>query len=339
MSENKWNKVVLFFHAVCWIATATVISYWLYIFNLNEDLSIVDYKNYYQSKSDLSPVLSVCLQSPFSKQNLRMTSDGINETSYLEFLNGNYFVPEMLNVEYKNITLNMSKYVVEYFVKWRNGSSATYAHRGRETFTTSYAGFISYPHFHNCYAMQVPSDSQIEVFSVLVNSNIFPFGIRPVNFNMVTILHYPNQLLRSYKTRKHSWTKRGRNDSYAMRFIINGAEVISRRNKENHPCDKHWETHDDNVIVNHVNNVGCRSPYQNPSNNISLCLTKDQMKNARFTLRSGAYGFPLPCKAMEKIYYTYEESELSGTAWPRAGHFWIGIYLIDQQFKEIVQTR
>ena len=88
MSGTRWDKFVSVFHVICWTVTLAVISYWLYIFSLNEDLSIVDYKKYYQSKSDVFPVLSLCLRNPFSKKNLRMTGAGINETSYLHFLEG-----------------------------------------------------------------------------------------------------------------------------------------------------------------------------------------------------------------------------------------------------------
>ena len=82
MSGASWKKFVLLFHVICWTATATLISYWLYNFNLNEDLSSVEFKKYYKSKSDVFPVLSLCLRNPFSKKNLRLTSAGINETSY-----------------------------------------------------------------------------------------------------------------------------------------------------------------------------------------------------------------------------------------------------------------
>ena len=340
MSGVCWTKFVLFFHVICWTATVTLIAYWLYRFKLNEDLSIVEYKKYYESKTDVFPVVSLCLRNPFSKKNFRMTSPGINETSYVNFLEGKYFVPEMLTIDYENITLDMSKYVVEYYVEWRNGSHGNYSPTNDDgkIFTSSYAGFwLNW--LYNCYALKVPPDKQIQIFSVLVKSNIFPSSNRPQHYDMMVLLHYPNQLLRSLKTIKYAWPKRETNDNYVMRFKINGVEIMRRRNKNSRPCYKNWENHDDNVIGKHTNTVGCRAPYQDPSDNIAPCSTKDQMKKARFTLRSDEYGILPPCKGMEKIYYTYEESELSGTDWSGTGHFWFGIYLFDQQFKEIVQTR
>ena len=269
-----------------------------------------------------------------------MTDSGINETSYLNFLDGNYFVPEMLTIDYKNIKLDIPNYVVEYWIQWRNGSSETYYFKndGRKLFISSYDGFW-FQGFYNCYAMQVPPDEQVQIFTVLVKNNIFPSGNGRQDYDMMTLLHYPNQLLTSLKTIKYVWPIRETNDNYVMRFRIEGVEIMRHRNKGSHPCNNNWENYDDDVIVKHSNTVGCRAPYLDPSTDIAPCSTKDQMKKARLTLRTDEYGTLPPCRAMEKIYYTYEESELKGTEWEGTGHFWAGIYLFDQQFKEIIQTR
>ena len=46
-----------------------------------------------------------------------------------------------------------------------------------------------------------------------------------------------------------------------------------------------------------------------------------------------------PCKALENIDYSYEESDLSETIWDRKGQFWIGIYFYAPRYKEVVQSR
>ena len=187
--------------------------------------------------------------------------------------------------------------------------------------------------------MQVTHDKNVQSVWLLIKSNIFPSGIRPHYDDMIALLHYPNQLLRSLESIKYAWPKRETNDSYVMRFRINGVEILRRRNKNSRPCDNNLVNYDDHVISKHTTTVGCRAPYQNPSNKIAQCSTKDKMKEARFNLGSNQYRTIPPCKAMEKIYYTYDESDLSGTEWAGTGQFWVGIYLFHQQFKEIVQTR
>lgn len=344
MSEKSWKKCVLFFDGICWSTTVTVIFYWIYIFSQNEDLCIVDYKKYYQDKTDVFPVLSLCFRNPFSNKKLGMSSAGINDTSYLEFLEGKYFSPEMLAIDYKNITMDMSEYLVRYWVNWRNGSYETKSlenKNDKKIFISTYAGFRLDGHykFYNCYGMQMPSDKQMSAFYVQLRNTIFPSSTGPTSYDFFTLLHYPNQLLISMKSVKYTWPKHQTNNTYETKFTINLVEVIRRRNKDNRPCDEEWGNHDDNLLVKHTNNAGCRAPYQDPSVTIRNCSNTYEMKQARFKLRKDDYGAFPPCKAMEKIIYTYEETDLSSTEWEGKGNFWVGIHFIDQNFKEIVQTR
>ena len=71
--DSTWKKLSLVFHGVCWIATTSVVSYWIYIFSLNEDLCVVDYKKYYQEKTDHYPVLSLCFENPFSSKSQNLS--------------------------------------------------------------------------------------------------------------------------------------------------------------------------------------------------------------------------------------------------------------------------
>ena len=129
-----------------------------------------------------------------------------------------------------------------------------------------------------------------------------------------------------------------------MRFIVNAMEVIRRRNKRSQPGDEDWENHDQNIILKHTNKAGCRASYQYSSTGIRTCSTKEDMKTARFFfLRSDDYNTIPPCRSMDKLIYTYEEDDLNlteyGSKYAVKGSFWIGIYLFNEKFKEIVHTR
>ena len=97
--------------------------------------------------------------------------------------------------------------------------------------------------------------------------------------------------------------------------------------------------YDQNIVTRFSKNVGCTPPYHNTKENIPVCSTKEEINKAKFNLRHDDYGSDLPCRSMEKIYYTFEEDDLQGTAFNKPGYFWIGIYLYDPQFKEITQIR
>ena len=63
------------------------------------------------------------------------------------------------------------------------------------------------------------------------------------------------------------------------------------------------------------------------------------MTNAMMIFRSDGYGVQPPCRSMEKIEYTYSEADLSDTKYVERGSFWLIFYILNPQFKEIVQAR
>ena len=156
---------------------------------------------------------------------------------------------------------------------------------------------------------------------------------------MTAYIHYPNQLMVSAKTIKLAWPTRERYDRFEMRFHVDGAEVLQRRNKRSQPCIENWKNYDDVVLVKHLNNVTCRSPYQMPSVTYPICDTKKNIKKSQFNFITGDIDMYPPCKAMEKVYYTFQETNLEGTEWNNKDQFWVVIYFFDHQFKNITKTR
>ena len=336
-----YDRFVIFFRLSCWLATLMVICYWIYRFGLNEDVCIIDYKKYYDVDSDMFPVLSLCIKSPFSKTKFRMRNQVINETLYIKFLKGEYFSTRYMETEYNDIRLNLSDYIDEYYIQWRNGSSMThvYANESIELFIPTFAGFWN-SEFYNCYDLQTPHNNQIIQFAVLIRNSVFPLGFRSTNYDLFVLLHYPNQLLISYKTLRHGFSKQGKESSYAMRFQVRGVEILQRRNKNSRLCNENWQNYDHDIFQDHINRVGCRAPYQgNKNNTLSLCSSKGQMSKSMMNFRSDGYGAQPPCRSMEKIDYTYSEDDFSDSKYAKKGSFWISLYILNPQFKEIVQAR
>ena len=124
-----------------------------------------------------------------------------------------------------------------------------------------------------------------------------------------------------------------------MQFAINDVEVIKRRNKSKHPCNKNGNDYDNSVLVKHSEAVGCRAPYYNTNISRRMCSTEEEIRKAQVDLRFDEYGNIPPCMTMEKISYSYQEIEYLNTKWENIGHFWITIVIGNPKFKEIVQTR
>ena len=316
-------------------------------YHLNEDLCEVDYRNYYQTKDDFAPVLSLCFNRPFSLENLEKFGNGVNESTYLKFLEGQYFDSKLLDIDFKSIMLNVSRYVGAYWITWRNGSYIVDLPTAEKAafMEPSYSGFIEYAGLVNCFALKLPNSvdmKHVSNFGVMMSYEIFPSGKRPADHGLDILIHYPNQILRSLETLKFGWDPVDSNREITMRFKIQSMEIVKHRNKKHHECNEEWKNDDDRILLKHTNDVGCRAPYQTLRSNIKKCSTREELAEAKFTLVTSGYNSNPPCKTIGKIYYTHEESDYNSSqhlSGDQSGNFWIGIWLTGQQFKEIVKTR
>ena len=124
-----------------------------------------------------------------------------------------------------------------------------------------------------------------------------------------------------------------------MKFNIDGAEILQKRNKRSQPCVENWEHYDVEVFAKHLNNIKCRSPYQNPSNEYPICNTTEEMKKLQFNLMTGEINMYRACKRMKKVNYTFKETNLEGTEWTIKYHFWVESYFRDTRVIIVAWSR
>ena len=250
MVSDTWKIATFIFHGACLAATLSVIIYWMYMFSLNEDTSLVKYKYYYEEEQDVFPSLSLCFNNPFSDKKLGQAITGLNRTTYFQFLNGEYLSPEIMSINYESITMNISDSIINYWVAFHDGSSQYYE-ADYMRFVNSFNGFRG-NRFYSCYRLPIPDDKNIEYFSVQLKNNIFPDRRRPPLFDFFTLIHYPNQLLTSLGSIRDRWQEPLTNNTYAMRFAVDKVETIQRRNKITKPCDENWNNYDNGVLAEHT---------------------------------------------------------------------------------------
>ena len=340
MAEIRFKFFNYTFRSACWFATAILLCYWIYLFLVDDDICLVDYNRYYDTPDHSFPQLSFCLRNPFSLAHLQTENSTVDPELYSEFLGGKVFSPSMFNINYSEVMFNPSSYIDRYAIEYRNGTMLVFqvTNDDKGLLTLSFSGFWT-SRFYNCYTLNVPNDKDISVFSIEMGNGLYPDNVRTNNYTFLSLLHYQNQLLTSGNTLIYNFPRKEANDSYAMRFRVKGTELITRRNKRNSPCCEDWNNHDAIILKQHAESIGCIPPYFSPIQNIPKCFTKDEIANSSFKLRFDDYGINPPCQGMEKIYFSYEEQDMEGTNWYRPGYFWIGLYIFDQKFKEIVQIK
>lgn len=332
------KRFQIFFHILCQASAASLIIYWIYRYGLNNDLCTIEYKTFLNDKGDVYPVLSLCIKNPISDKILLLQNPRVNQSVYIDFLKGEYFDPSFVNIDYKNVTMDMSDYLISDFKKYANGSKSytnLNPHDKKERISKNTA-WILYDDLYNCYSLNVPQNKQMERYGVVLKASIFPNNTRPSNSGFISLIHYPDQLMTSGGTIKYSWPELDRHDKVIMRFKINGVEVLKRRTNGKQLCNPNWEKYDDTVLVKHLSQVGCRAPYQFPSKHFPVCHSQEEMAKAKMDFLSNTFEVNPPCKTIEKLYYTFEESSSPHLD---DGQFEVAIYFFDQQFKEILRSR
>ena len=314
------------------------------MFSLDEDICLVDYKKYYDTPDHSFPVLSFCLKNPFSDEKLQSEYSNATPKSYGKFLLGKNYSESMLGVNYSNVLLDAWKYANRYFIHWRNGTIGyiTISNATDRMLVSSLAGSWGYQ-FYQCYSLHIPPNKDINSLAIEINNDIFPDRVRTNKFSFITMIHTKNQLLLSGTSFKFKYPRREPNDSYVLRYKIKGVELIKRRNKKNSPCYKDWTNYDGMIHQDHSKSLGCTPPYFKSIANIPRCSNEDQMAASPFEFRYDDYGKSPPCEGFQSIDYYFEEHVIKDlnfeVAQYKRGHFWIGLYIYDQKFKEITQIK
>ena len=220
--DGKCRILIYYFQLICWITTGLLLCYWIYLYTLDEDVCLVDYKKYYDKPDYGFPVLTFCLKNPFSEEKLQLEGSEIDPQSYANFLLGKNYSSNMLKIRYSNVLLDALKYVARYWVEWRNGSVeyTVVSKENSKILVPSFSGSWD-DKFYNCYSLQIPNNAEIGAFGIEISNNIFSGGVRTNDFTFITMIHARNQLLIS-KTLKYMYQRRERNDTYVLRYKLKG---------------------------------------------------------------------------------------------------------------------
>ena len=250
------------FHTLCATAAISLSIFWIHNYCKNEDLCQVDYKAYYDNNEDEFPVLSMCFKNFISNERLGRQIRYFNLSNYQNFLHGDHFDPNFLEINYKDVTRNISESFLSSVIYYRNGTYKN-DYSKRNVMEDSFVGLWAYgvSGVFNCFSLKIPSNNELEVYMIRLNTTVFPNGERSTFGGFMTLLHFPKQFLVSSETIKYYWPKRTTYDKFVMKFKINAVEVIKRRTNGRKPCYGNWKAYDDFLLLEHLKKVGCSPPY------------------------------------------------------------------------------
>ena len=118
--ENFLERFRMLFHLICQAAAVSMIVYWIHVYTLNNDLCTIDYKSFNPDNEDFYPILSLCFSLESSDKIFNLQDNSFQPSNYVQYLEGKYYDPSYLNMDYENISMDMSDYVVRDWMKKKN---------------------------------------------------------------------------------------------------------------------------------------------------------------------------------------------------------------------------
>ena len=339
------------FTFVCVSTTFSMVVYWAYKFNLDENISVITYRKFYEREDDVYPTISMCLINPFLKQ--RLADYRVNQSSYLEYLKGEYFSEDMLKVNYNNVTIDIKDSIKGYKMYFRNGSDfevkfepETNVKEKQKLAHVSYNGFYWSWGFKKCFSLDIPRIQGLQIFRILLSNNIYQttHGKRPTYIGFTAVYHMPHQFLLSQENMKWTWPYRGVHESYKTRFLIGDVTIMKSRNKHHHRCIEACVDYDNWVMELHKNETKCNIPYLKVDEKLPMCRSKTLIKRG-LVEKYIAFRKDLlqPCRKMENIDVQNLETTTTpsddATIKEHVGEFWFSVNFKNPTFKEIEQKR
>ena len=332
------------FAFVCVLAAISICVYWVYKYRLDEDLSVITYRKFYEKENDVYPTVSLCFNNPFLAK--RLAEYGVNESAYLNFLVGEYFSEEMLKINYENVTIDISNYVKGHMIYFNNGTRIEVDSEKNIDKIKSFT-YVSYNGIHGvtwgffkCFALDIPKVRDLLLFRILISNNIFPNAMRPTYATFRAIYHLPRQFFLSGANQQWIWPYRAANESYKMRFNVGSNTIMIRRNKKNSRCIDSYEKYDDWVLKLYKNEAKCNIPYQMQDSLLPMCTSKEKKKRALLSYEIvQRQHMEMPCRAMEGIDMKHLESTMPTPEGDHVGQFWFSVMFQQRTFTEIEQKR
>ena len=339
MSSRKIIILIYSFNFACYLAALGMTIFWCYKFWLDEDLCLVDYKPFKNSENVEHPMLSLCFLNPIDQAKLKRYNKSFTETKYLNFLKGIDYHKGMELIKHEDVILNINNFYLGNMVLFNNGTEVRVKNEGsiQELPNVTFSGIWD-GNLLKCHGLE-KKDKDIDYMYFAFNSSIFSNRIRPEygeKLQPITFLHFSNKILLARNTYKETWPQRIDTKEYSMDFILNQVEVLKRRQKRNSHCLHDSLNYDETIIMNHLNNVGCRPPYQMKRKNLTICSTSKKRKQSIINLQMEKFENLLPaCTSIENINFRYEESHVD---WSCKDCFWIGV-IFPYKYKEITQVK
>lgn len=328
-----------FFQCICIFATSILVGMWICIYNLDNDLTIIEHRNYHDYKDDAFPVVSICFKQFFDNNVFRTYGKGITAEKYKQYLFGESYDDKMAHIDFHKVTTNISDFLFRYTVGFRNGTEfPTFGNAGWKSpyYTFSWK---SWGMFLKCFDVEI-TDKDLYFVRMFLKRSIFENNANTVAGEFAVLFHYPNQVIASLPTLKRQWLTWDNHTNHVISFNVKSMDVVQQRYKPYQDnCVSDWKNYHNLTLANHLKYIGCKTPDQITNATWTICPTKEKMRQARINLINNQLR---PCRELESIEYDlgenkdFDENDVTET-WPN----WFGIVfrILNPRFRITIHKR
>ena len=109
VGQSGKRNIKLFYNIICTLGFVIMSGYWFYKYEVQDrSIGIVDYLYLREIKDIELPVVSICFEDPFIKTKFNYSNSMVDEWDYLDYLAGSVQEDEFVNIDYQNVTLDIS---------------------------------------------------------------------------------------------------------------------------------------------------------------------------------------------------------------------------------------
>ena len=309
------EKVKIFTNFCCYLATIILFAYCLNTYFKNEDVSEIIYKEYNYDTQSQYPSFSVCFNMI---PRLMKSEQGyeLDQDTYEDFLIGQYWDTEMLNISYDDVTESLHKHLL---IAKTTEDFSRVAETSKILEGVKESTLPSYFAIYKCLTFDMPKilKQKVKFASIVLSNSIFPIGLAPTGDQVLSNFHLPNKMLGNALGTKWTWKKRYYLSSKFSnhRFTVKSMTQLRRRNKQNNVC-KEYDNFDDYYRNAIVSKVGCSPPYWTLNSDFKNCSSAKELETIAkyaFDGYSGSSGtdsiIPKQCIELKRISYEYEDGE------------------------------
>ena len=110
MSSKTSDYLSHAFYVLCILGTVALIVWCIYMYALDEDMTIIQMEKFHTKPDYIYPSISLCASNIFDES--KLNDFGVNRTLYKRFLRGEYFTEDIANIAYEDVVYKPTSYLL-----------------------------------------------------------------------------------------------------------------------------------------------------------------------------------------------------------------------------------